>query len=289
MSLRRIAIVGATGMLGQPVARALIKAGFEVRAVVRDPQKAKTLLPPEVSLLKGDLQDPASLEKAFAGCDAVYLNLQVDQNSSEKDWCAEREGADAAIAAAKKTGVKRIAYLSSIVKDDPSKDWWVFRVKRAAVQKIKDSGIPYTIFCPSCFMENLSHLQIQGAKLMNISGSMNKNFWISGDDYGAMVARAFSSEGATNKEYWIQGPESITMDEAAQKFVSHYGKAKLKIQSAPIGVLKVVGLFAGRKMRFMTNVMDSVLKMPEPFRGEDAWRDLGRPVDTVETYAQKCQ
>lgn len=238
--------------------------------------------------MKADLKDPASLEKGLNGCDALYLNLQVGQDAKESDWCPEREGIDNALAAAKKAGVKRVGYLSSIIKDDPSfSDWWVYQVKKAAAEKVKKSGMAWTVFCPSCFMENLSNLQIQNGKLMNITGSKNKNYWISGQDYGRMVASAFKTDPAKNKEYWIQGPEALDTVEVADQFLKNYTRQALKLQAAPLGMIKVISLFSGAKMRYMVKIMGSVMKMPEPFKGEAAWKELAQPKDTIASFAKR--
>lgn len=100
-----------------------------------------------------------------------------------------------------------------------------------------------------------------------------------------LVVKAFQSEAAKNQDYWIQGLEALDTNEAAEKFVGSYPKRKLKIQSAPLGVLKVVSYFSDPKMKYMVKIMDSVLHMPEPFKGEKAWNDLGKPTTTIEKFA----
>jgi len=64
--IRKIAVIGATGRLGAPVVAELAKA-FEVRAIVRSPEKAKTKLPPNVEIVRGDLRDIASLRTGLEG------------------------------------------------------------------------------------------------------------------------------------------------------------------------------------------------------------------------------
>ena len=73
-------LVGATGMLGRPVARRLVKEGLRVRAMVRDRDRAKAVLPPECELAAGDVLDKASLTDAMADVDAVYINLAAPRS-----------------------------------------------------------------------------------------------------------------------------------------------------------------------------------------------------------------
>lgn len=282
-----IAVIGGTGMLGKPVALELLKAGHKVKIIARDPEKARKTLPGGFEFLQGDLNNKKSIEVGLNGCDAVYLNLQVDKLGSIKDWSPEREGLETVLQVGKASGIKQVLYLSSIIKDDPAQqDFWVYQIKKQAAEKIEKSGIPFTIFCPSCFMENLSELQIQGEKLMHISKTNSKNYWISGQDFGKMVAKAVLNPSALNKTYWIQGPEALSLDQVSNTFVANYQKKTLKIQGAPLGVLKIFGLFS-KDVRFMTKIMSSVVNMPEPFQGQNAWNDLGKPEETVSAFAKR--
>lgn len=71
----RTVVTGATGLLGSNVVRALLDGGGEVVAVVRDLDRAATLLPraPQLHLVRGDVTDPAALTGAgvFTGADAL--------------------------------------------------------------------------------------------------------------------------------------------------------------------------------------------------------------------------
>ena len=60
--MKKITVIGATGMIGIPVTKELIKAGFEVTALVRDEKKAKKIFPQGVTFVKGDIEDKNSIE-----------------------------------------------------------------------------------------------------------------------------------------------------------------------------------------------------------------------------------
>jgi uncharacterized protein YbjT (DUF2867 family) len=153
--MQKLLFIGASGMLGKPVALELIRAGFRLTLLARDVEKMETLFP-NIAVVKGDVFDIASLESAMKGHEIVYLNLSVAQTSKNSDRQPEREGIKNIIEAAKKTGIKRIAYISSLVKNYEgmnSFNWWSFQIKQAAVDTIKRSGLNYSIFYPSTFME----------------------------------------------------------------------------------------------------------------------------------------
>jgi hypothetical protein len=70
-----ITVLGATGKLGTLVARGLLAEGQRVRALVRDPGKARDRLGPDsrLEIITGDLGTPAGLEGAFRGADAACV------------------------------------------------------------------------------------------------------------------------------------------------------------------------------------------------------------------------
>lgn len=243
--MRKITVFGATGMLGKPVVRELVNAGFEVTALVRSPEKARVGLPVEVKFLQGDLQNKMDVERALETADGVYLNLSVPPESAPTDFQPEREGLKTVLEVAKAANVRRIGYLSSIVKRHQGANnfhWWAFDVKNQAVEMIKQSGIPYVIFYPSSFMENFAGGYRQGNKLMLAGESKFPMYFIAGADYGKQVAKSFQILSDENREYDVQGLEAFTADQDAKVFAENYGRDKLKIYKTPLFVLKAAGL-----------------------------------------------
>ena len=66
-------VTGGTGFIGSQLIHRLVENGKHVRALVRSPERAKKLLPEEnITLIKGDLQDNAAINRGMKGCDQVY-------------------------------------------------------------------------------------------------------------------------------------------------------------------------------------------------------------------------
>jgi|CXWL01.1.fsa_nt_gi uncharacterized protein YbjT (DUF2867 family) len=280
----KVLFIGASGMLGKPVARELIKAGFEVTLLARDINKMQQLFP-GAKVLQGDVFDVESLKKAFAGQDIVYMNLSVAQSSKKNYPQPEGEGLQNVIAVAGPAGIKRLGLLSSLVKNYESMDgfnWWPFGIKHKAVAAVKSSGMAYSIFYPSTFFESLSHQMKQGSKLMLAGKSEMPMWFIAAEDYGKQVAKAFAIAGDKNQEYAIQGLEALTFDEAAKLFVENY-KDPIKIMKTPIGLMKFLGIFS-RKMNYVANICDAMNKYPEKFESEQTWKELGKPEVTLLNY-----
>lgn len=283
----RILFIGATGMLGKPVAGQLIQSGFDVTLLARNTAKAQTMFP-SAKVVQGDVFDKSTLVKAFAQMDAVYMNLSVMQSSKEKDPQPEREGIENIISAAKETSVKRLACLSSLVHFYEGMNgfsWWSFRIKHAAVEKIKASGIPYTIFYPSTFMETFPYQMMRGNKVALLGKSEAPMWFIAAADYAKQVARSFEIAGNENKEYNIQGPEAFTFDEATKVFMANYKKAKLSTMKVPIGLMKFFGNFI-QKFNYAWHICEALNKYPEKMDSQQTWNELGTPVTRLADYAK---
>ena len=90
--IRKIAIIGATGMLGIPVTVALLDAGFAVTALSRKPDEARRVLPAATQIVAADARDEGSLRRGLAGQDALYLNLSIAPTERRGDFHTEQQG-----------------------------------------------------------------------------------------------------------------------------------------------------------------------------------------------------
>lgn len=286
--IKKILVIGASGMIGKPVTKELIKAGFDVTLLARDPQKMHVLFP-GVKIVQGDVLDPMSLPTAFEGQEGVYINLQAKRGAVETSVLPEREGIANIIEAAKEAGIKKIAYLSSLVQNYNGMNgfnWWVFDMKQKAVEAIKSSGLTYTIFYASTFMENIDQLMRSGNRILLAGESKVTMYFIAGEDFGKQVAWSFRLFPDENKEYIIQGTEAYNFDDAAKIFIDNYTRAKLKTMKAPLKMLGVAGII-NRKSAYGFKIVTALNNYPEKFQAEQTWNELGKPTITLVDYAQK--
>ena len=113
----RALVTGATGKVGGATAQALLDRGDEVRALVRDPARAASLLPAGVELVPGDVTDPASLPAAVEGCELVFTAHGLPEQWVTDDDIFERvnaRGTENVIRAARDAGVRRAVHTSTI-------------------------------------------------------------------------------------------------------------------------------------------------------------------------------
>lgn len=167
---RIIAVMGATGAQGGGLVRAILhhpESGFVARAVTRDPNsdKSKALAALGAEVVQGDVDDPESLKRAFAGAYGVFgVTFFWDHFSPAKETQQAKNIADAAKAA----GVKHYIWSSLedsrnfMSVDDPrmptlQEKYKVphFDSKGEVDSYLKQIGLPSTVLWTSFYWENL--------------------------------------------------------------------------------------------------------------------------------------
>jgi dihydroflavonol-4-reductase len=113
----RAFLTGATGFVGSHVAQALHAAGVDLRLLTRKTSRTEHLAWLNADLVTGDLRQPESLRTAFAGCDAL-VHVAADYRLWVRDpdamYAANVEGTRALLQLARKSGVRRVVYTSSV-------------------------------------------------------------------------------------------------------------------------------------------------------------------------------
>lgn len=148
---KTILVTGATGSQGGAAAHALLKLGHTVRGATRNPgsDKAKALKAAGAEIVTADFDDPASLEAAARGTDAVYAMGTPYEAGTE----TETRQSLALVDAAKKAGTRHIVY-SSV--SDADRDTGIphFDSKIVVEKHLAGLDVPYTILAPVWFMDN---------------------------------------------------------------------------------------------------------------------------------------
>ena len=148
---RVVAVAGATGGTGKFLIRDLTAAGFTVRALARDPDKARATIGGPYVWMKGDVREPATLAAAFDGADLSVSSIGATEatgpNSPEKvDWEGDRNTVDAA----KTARLSRIVLISSANAGNPDSPLNtmfgnVLMWKGKAEDYLRASGLGYCI------------------------------------------------------------------------------------------------------------------------------------------------
>jgi uncharacterized protein YbjT (DUF2867 family) len=189
-----ILVTGATGQQGGAVTRHLLKGGWKVRALVRDPSspKAAALSKGGVELVKGDLYDRASVDAALTGVSGVFSV----QNYWLKDVGFDGEVRQGKLLAdaAKAARVKHFVY-SSVGASYRGMGQKHFESKWVIEQHLEGLGVPRTVLRPAYFMENLAWQKpaISNGSYTGMGLPPAKTLQsVAVDDIGAFAALAFS-------------------------------------------------------------------------------------------------
>jgi dihydroflavonol-4-reductase len=112
----QVLVTGATGKVGNAIAAALLDRGDQVRALVRDPKRAASLLPAGVEPRQGDATDSESLAAAVDGCELVFNAMGMPEQWVKDEGIFDRVnavGSGALAAAAKRAGARRFIHTST--------------------------------------------------------------------------------------------------------------------------------------------------------------------------------
>jgi uncharacterized protein YbjT (DUF2867 family) len=183
-----ILVLGATGQQGSAAVRHLLENGWRVRALVRDAQApaARSLSEKGVEVVRGDLNDPASLREAMR---SVYGVFSVQPHSDDE----ARQG-KSVVDVARNAGIQHFIY-TSVSSAEERFAYDVNAGKWEIEQHIQHLGLPATILRPAGFMDSFTH-PLYGVVGDTFPVPLRPDVaypLIAVDDIGAFVALAFAS------------------------------------------------------------------------------------------------
>ncbi len=146
-------VAGATGETGRRIVQELVKRQIPVRALVRDADKARAILPAEAELVVGDVLKPDTLSTAI-GDSTVLLCATGAKPSFDPTgpYQVDYEGTKNLVDAAKAKGIEHFVLVTSLCTSQlfhPLNLFWLILVwKKQAEDYLKKSGLTYTIVRP---------------------------------------------------------------------------------------------------------------------------------------------
>jgi uncharacterized protein YbjT (DUF2867 family) len=278
MEKMKILVIGASGLLAGPVIRKLDEKGYELRLFSRSVKPSMFIN--DYDIMQGDVFNPADLEKAVSGCDAVHISL-----ASADDVKAVTN----IIEVSRKNGVKRISLVSGCTVMEENR-WFKFTDdKFRTEQMIMQSGIPYYIFRPTWFFESLG-MFVRNGKASVLGNITERYHWVAADDLGTMVANAYSTAGAENKVYFVYGPERYTMKEMLEKYCNALHPDIKTVTATPLLPLKIIAfLTRNRQLKFAASLFGYFEKVHEPEVSDADLALLDRPATDFDTWIRSRQ
>ena len=235
-----VLVTGATGRQGGAVIRHMRPKGWRLRALSRNTKSyaAKELARQGVELVQGDLDDPASLERAARGAYGIYSVQDFFAAGARREVRQGKNLADVA----KKVGVEHFVF-SSVGGAERNSGIPHFETKGEIEKYIRSLDLPATIFRPVGFMEMYNMLEIEVRLLKGTFADPvrpDKPFQtIATDDVGAFVALAFERpKDFMGVELEIAGSE-LTSREAAEVFGRVLNRP-MKSQRLPLFMIRLL-------------------------------------------------
>ncbi|HSL72666.1 MAG TPA: SDR family oxidoreductase, partial [Longimicrobiales bacterium] len=236
-------VVGATGKLGRAIVRRRLARGQPVRALTRQPERAADLRAAGADVVRGDLRDPASVRKALEGVSAVvaaaHSLLGRGANATERvDDLGHRQLIDRA----QHIGIQHFVYTSIIgASPDHPIDFW--RIKARIEEYLRSSGLPYTIFRPTAFIETHAHALLgepfvrKGTALLFGRGDTPRNF-VSVQDVAELMVRALEDPGLQGRTIEVGGVDNFTDRQVLELYAAFSGR-ELRMRRVPSQVLSL--------------------------------------------------
>lgn len=146
-------VAGATGETGRRIVLELVQRQIPVRALVRELESARSILPAEVELVVGDVLKPETLSNAIADCTVVLSATGARPGFDPTGpYRVDFEGTKNLVNAAKAKGIEQFVMVSSLCTSQffhPLNLFFLILVwKKQAEEYLQSSGIPYTIVRP---------------------------------------------------------------------------------------------------------------------------------------------
>ncbi|MEM7569258.1 MAG: NmrA family NAD(P)-binding protein [Pseudomonadota bacterium] len=215
--MKRVLVIGATGDQGHPLLERLVAEGLTPVAAVRSQKAFSSTRFADVEKALCDITDAASLVEATKSVDAIVAHLPFVFDKA----LARSFGANIAQAAAA-NNLERVVFNTSCHVHTADIGSEGHDGRRAIEEEIMGAGVPYTIFEPKVFMDNITRSWCKpGIALQNTfaypAGPTLKINWTSLGDVAAYMVAALLKPEVASGCYPIGGPESLTGFEVAER------------------------------------------------------------------------
>lgn len=261
---KTIAVVGATGTQGRAVTARLLAEGWRVRALTRDPARARAAARP----VRAEMDDLDSLVAAMAGAHGVFsVQPTVGSPGTPPGFGAEDEvrwGVNVA-EAARRAGVRHFVFSSVAGAGRHATEVLPVNVvsKHRIERHVADLGLPATVLRPVSFMENFTggYALRGGAVSTGLAPDVPQQL-IAVDDVAAFVAMAFAEPDA-----WIGRAEDLAGDELT-----------------PVAVAAAISAAIGRELPYAQVPIEAIRQVGEDFAHANEWlNERGYRADVAAT------
>ncbi len=238
-----ILIAGGTGLLGTQVVHLLTAQGLPVRVLTRDPRRAQHVSGAHVELVTGSVQDSGAIARAVSGTRIVISAIQGFSGTGDSSpRTVDLQGNTTLIQAARQAGVERFI-LVSVHGAAPNHPIELFRMKYAAEQALKASGLSWTIIRPTAYMETwvnvIGEPLVRTGKTRIFGRGANPINFVSAYDVAQYVACAVQETSMHSEPLEVGGPENLSMRQVAETIMRET-KSSGKVSAVPLPMMRLM-------------------------------------------------
>jgi uncharacterized protein YbjT (DUF2867 family) len=243
-----ILLAGGTGRLGTALATRLTGHGQAVRVLTRDPARAGHLAALGVEVATGDVRDRASLAPALDGAGVVVSAVHGFAGpGGVSPATVDYQGNINLIEAAKATGAQLVLMsVAGAAADSPME---LFRMKHAAEEHLRASGVGWTIVRATAFFELwidvLRQTAARSGRPVVFGRGNNPINFVSVTDVAALAGHVVTDPAARGRILQIGGPENLTFNQLAAAIQAAAGRTSAPRHVPPL-VLQLMAQTAGR-------------------------------------------
>ncbi len=246
-----VLVAGGTGRMGTVLVTGLAARGARVRVLTREPSRARHLEAVASEIVRGDVRVPATLGPALAGVGTVVSAVHGFAGPGRVSPASvDRDGNANLTAAAADAGAEMV--IVSVVGASPDSPMDLFRCKWAAEERLRASGVPWTIVRATAFVELWAEILRRPVVLGRGDNPVN---FVSVHDVAAAVERAVLDPSLRGRVLEVAGPEDLTFNRLAA-IVQEVGGRPGRVRHVPRWLLR--GLAPLHRLPRAALAMDTV-------------------------------
>jgi uncharacterized protein YbjT (DUF2867 family) len=241
------AVTGITGQVGGHVAHALLTAGRQVRAVVRDARKGAGWESRGCNVAVADVADPVALAEAFRGTQGVFILLPPTFDPAP--GFPEAKAVIAALRAAiERSRPERVVCLSTIGAQAEEEN--LLTQLTLLERALADAPVPVTFLRPGWFMENstwdVAPARDHGVMQSFLQPLSRRIPMVSVGDVGRVGAELLQEVWAGKRVVELEGPARVSPNDIAAAFSELFG-SPVRAEAVPRDTWQAI--FTGQGMK----------------------------------------
>jgi uncharacterized protein YbjT (DUF2867 family) len=265
-----ILVVGATGVLGSMITRALLARGNDVRILVREGSNYAPLVAAGATPAIGDLKERASLDAACRDIDTIVTTATaIVRQPPDTLEAVDDAGYRNLIEAAKGAGVRQFVYTSALG-SSPDSPVPLMRIKALNERRLRESGMAYTILMPNLYIEVWGGIVVaaplaQGKPVTLVGDASHRHSMLSMRDAASFAVAVVDNPAARNATIVIGGPAAVSWTDVVAVAEDIVGRT-IETRTVALGE-SIEGLPPGVAGMFSAmETYDSVIDMEETAR-----------------------